>query len=288
MQDGAIKLLKTWLSRQLTVEQSNWLDGQLEKIKSDPSLRNIQIAFGMMPRRLGKDDLLLRADDFKAANQIRENWKPIGWSVDIAARNLVLLEASKHTNQFVEIFVTLCRYADVAEAVGLYSGLPLFPDPTALEAQAGEGLRTHMRSIFEAIAHNNPFPCEQFDENRWNHMILKALFVESKLDPIQGLDARANPELARIVRDYAHERRAASRPVTPELWRCIGPYADGEVLTDLDYLIDRGDENEKKAAALALNASPSPQAHEKLKRLPDLYSSIQAKQLTWHTLAQSI
>ena len=95
--------------------------------------------------------------------------------------------------------------------------------PKQLEWQVGEGLRTSMRAVFEAIAHRSPFPKENFSEDRWNHMVLKALFIGSTLAPIQGLDERANPTLAEISADYAHERWAAGRPVTPELWRCIGP-----------------------------------------------------------------
>ena len=45
-------------------------------------------------------------------------------------------------------------------------------------------------------------------------MVLKALFVESTLHPIQGLDARANEALAHMLCDYAHERWAAGRPVS--------------------------------------------------------------------------
>ncbi len=73
------------------------------------------------------------------------------------------------------------------------------------------------------MAHRNPYPSERFAENRWNHMVLKAIFVGSPLHPIQGLDARANPPLARMLCDYAHERWAAGRPVSPELLRCVGP-----------------------------------------------------------------
>ena len=54
-----------------------------------------------------------------------------------------------------------------------------------------------------------------FDEHRWNHMVLKALFNGAALAPIQGLDERANPELAAMLRDYAHERWAADRAVSP-------------------------------------------------------------------------
>ncbi len=68
-------------------------------------------------------------------------------------------------------------------------------------------------------------------------MVLKALFVGSALDPIIGLDDRANPELARILIDYARERWAAARPVTPELWRTVTPFADRpEIRAELDRL----------------------------------------------------
>ena len=90
-----------------------------------------------------------------------------------------------------------------------------------------------MRVVFEAVAHRNPYPAEHFAEPAWNQLVLKALFVGSPLDPIVGLDARRNPTLARMLCDYAHERWAASRPVSPELWRCVGPFATGPMLDGL-------------------------------------------------------
>ena len=163
----------------------------------------------MVPRRLGKDDLALTSDDLAAAQAARDGWDPVGWSVDEAARIALLCAAGSHNRPFAERFTELCRTADVGEAIALYRGLPLYPEPEALETQAAEGVRTNMRAIFEAVAHHSPYPREQFDENRWNHMVLKALFIDSTLAPIQGLEDRANPELARILCDYAHERWAA-------------------------------------------------------------------------------
>ena len=47
----------------------------------------------------------------------------------------------------------------------------------------------------------------------------------------------ANPELARILIDYARERWAAGRPVTPELWRPVRPFTDDpEIRAELDRL----------------------------------------------------
>jgi len=90
-------------------------------------------------------------------------------------------------------------------------------------------------------------------------MVLKALFVDSKLDPIIGLDQRSNPELARILCDYAHERWAASRPVTPELWRCVGPHATGEMLDDL-LRASESDDVQGAGGLLALNDCQDPRA----------------------------
>ena len=37
-------------------------------------------------------------------------------------------------------------------------------------------------------------------------MILKALFIGTALQPIEGLERRWNPDLSRMLCDYAHER----------------------------------------------------------------------------------
>ena len=227
MAERPSRLLRDWLQRQLPEAGFDWLAGQLETLQRDPSDRKLHIALGMVPRRLGKDDLALSEADLRAAEAARPGWDPRGWSVDEAARILALLATAGANTAFAERFTELCSSAEVGEAIALYRGLPLYPDPAALEAQAAEGLRTNMRAVFEAVAHRTPFPRERFGEDRWNQMVLKALFIGSALHPIQGLDQRANPALAAILIDYAQERRAASRPVSPELWRCVGPFAKG-------------------------------------------------------------
>ena len=115
-----------------------------------------------------------------------------------------------------------------------------------------------MQPVFEAVAHANPYPAEQFSETQWNQMVLKALFVGSTLAPIQGLDERRNADLAGMLIDYAHERWAAGRPVSPELWRCVGPFAgEGDSPTS-PRCLRVGSERERKAAALALAECPRP------------------------------
>ncbi|HEX6112342.1 MAG TPA: EboA domain-containing protein [Geminicoccaceae bacterium] len=282
------EFLQRWLERQLPEAASAWLRGQLAGLTGEVRDRDLYVALGLVPRKLGKADLDLNDGDLEAAARARPGWDPRGWSVDQAARILILLQAGGTGDTFAQRFTQLCRTADVAEAIAFYRGLPLYPDPERLEAQAAEGTRTNMRSVFEAVAHRSPYPKEQFAENRWNHMVLKALFVGSALHPIQGLDERANSTLARMLCDYAHERWAAGRPVSPELWRCVGPHADAEALADLQRVLATGSAVERKAAALALAACPDPRANKLLGSAPDLAAALERGELSWARIADEL
>ncbi|MEC5292272.1 EboA domain-containing protein [Aurantimonas sp. C2-6-R+9] len=278
------ELLREWVLRQAGAE-AGWVRDQLDALATGAPERDLHLFLGLAPRRLGKADLALSPEDHAAAAAARPGWRVAGWSIDGAARVLALLV---HSGQrpFAERFKDLRRTADAAELVALYRGLPLYPDPASLSFEAGEGLRSNMRAVFEAIAHENPYPRENFDEHRWNHMILKALFVGSRLSPIQDLDERANPELARILREYAHERWSAGRLVTPELWRCVGPFAvDAAAIADLERAL-RGERVEAAAAALALAASPLPEARTVLAARPEAAAAIESGRLTWNSLEE--
>jgi hypothetical protein len=219
-----LELLQGWVSRQAGGE-ADWFAESLKALSAGTAERDLHIVLGLAPRRLGKADLALTPADAAAAEAAHPGWRPRGWSIDGAARVAALL-AYRGQRPFAETFKDLRRTSDVAEMIALYRGLPLYPEPESLAFEVGEGLRSNILAVFEAIAHDNPYPRDQFDQHRWNHMVLKALFVDSRLAPIIGLDQRANPELARILVDYARERWAAGRPVTEELWRPVRPFAD--------------------------------------------------------------
>jgi hypothetical protein len=282
------ELLEQWLARQLPEAASAWLGEQLAKLSGEVRERDLYVALGMAPRKLGKHDLVLSEADRAQAARARTGWDPTGWSLDQAARIVILMQVAGAGEAFATRFSQLCRTSDAGEQVAFYRGLPLYPDAPRLEGQAAEGTRTNMRAVFEAVAHRNPYPKEQFSENRWNHMVLKALFVGGTLHPIQGLDERANPTLARMLSDYAHERWAAGRPVSPELWRCVGPHADDEALADLQRVLATGGAIERQAAALALSASPAARAKELLGAAPDLAAAIEGRTLSWQTLSQQL
>jgi hypothetical protein len=281
MSDSPAQLLQVWIGRQAAPEAVAWTDQKYSEIIRDPSNRALGVAMSMVPRKIGKADLLLSAEDYAAADRARRGWEPVGWTLDIAARVLLLLGAARGSLPFADRLKALASTSDVGELISIYRGLPLYPDQPSLRAFAAEGLRTAMRSVFEAVAHHNPFPAEQFAESAWNHMVLKALFIETTLGPIRGLDHRWNPELARILCDYAHERWAASRPVSPELWRGVGRFAEESDLDDLARVLKTGSVAEKMAAALALSESERPAAARLLAAEPALVVSIESGSLKW-------
>lgn len=253
------------------------------------SERDLYLSIGLVPRKLGKADLELTVADFAAANEARPGWSPAGWSVDQAARvALLLAAAAADPESFPRKLEQLCTTADVRELIAFYQGLPLYPGPERYAARAAEGARTNMKAVFEAVAHRNPYPAEQFSEHVWNQLVLKAVFVGSALHPIHGFDGRRNGDLARTLIDYAHERWAAKRAITPELWRAVGPYATGDMVNDLRRVLESGDDMERRAAALALSESPDMAARQILTNVPDLFSAVEAGHISWETVLEEI
>jgi len=236
-------------------------------------------------RKVGKDDLAPTPQELQEANAGRQGWDPTDWSIDQAARIYLMLSTHADGAEFARRLDQLCVTADVGELVAFYRGLPLYPDQPRYALRAAEGVRTNMKAVFEAVAHRNPYPSEQLPEPAWNQMVLKALFVGSRLEPVVGLDQRANPTLARMLCDYAHERWSAGRPISPELWRCVGPFATGAMLDDLKRVLDKGTQPERAAAALALSRSQDPAAAALLSPHADLQRALADGRLSWRALA---
>jgi hypothetical protein len=281
------ELLASWVVARSSTAAADWFLGQLERLKTSPSEKDIYLALGYATRKLGKGDLDLKVEERAAASAARPYWDPSDWSIDQAARLAFVLASQTRDNAaFKARLETLFNTADVWELIAFYRGLPLYPNAVQHVARAREGTRSAMQPIFEAVAHRNPFPMEQFDENAWNHMVLKALFIGSKLAPILGLDERANPRLMRMLCDYAHERWAAQRLVSPELWRCVGPHADAAAVQDLARVLTTGAELERQAAALALSAARHPDAERHLRGIPDLNEAVRTQKVTWIDIAR--
>ncbi|OLO03125.1 EboA domain-containing protein [Salinicola socius] len=278
----SLALLREWVCRQ-SPEHAHWLAEQYALLSQMGDEKDLHLFLGLVVRRVGKQDLTLTSQDLAMANQTYPGWNPDGWSLDGAARVAALL-AFKGSRPFSATFQDLVRTADARELITLYRGLALYPRPESLTFEVGEGLRSNMRAVFESIVHRNPYPRDHFDDHRWNHMVLKALFVGSRLSPIVGFDARANLELARILLDYAQERWAAGREVSPELWRCVGPFAEHVSAYGALQRALSGTPIERGAATLALIAADTSSARDLLRTVPDITALVADGRLDWNHL----
>jgi hypothetical protein len=278
-------LLDNWLAARLSPEAAAWMQDQGAAV-AEGNKRALFLAFGLVPRKTGKADLELTGEDFADAACARPDWVLRGWTVDQIARlSLVLKYPSKSAAAYVQTLDQLFAAGEVGELVALYQGLPLFPHQSAFQLRCAEGIRTNMRAVFCAIAHHNPYPSEQLTDDQWNQLVLKCQFIGVQLNPVFGLDERANEKLARMLIDFAHERWAAQRPVSPELWRCVGPFADDAMLAVLKNVLETGNDLDKWAAALALRSCPHPSAEALWKAVPDLVDEETDVRRSWSAVA---
>ncbi|BAY10593.1 EboA family metabolite traffic protein [Calothrix sp. NIES-2098] len=284
---SANKLLHGWLAKCVSKQALDWLEQKQAQIANGAPESVFFTAFSAVPRYLGKANLQLTPQDLAAARDLIPGWFPENWTVDLAGRIfLVLALPNDRTEDYLRSLDKVFSTADMGELVALYQSLPLLPHPELHRQRAAEGIRSNMTNVFQAIALNNPYPANYLDNIAWNQMVLKALFVGSPLHQIWGLDRRANPELARMLANYAHERWAAKRPVSPELWRAVGAFADTTIIADLAKVLAEGEITEQQAAALACAQSPLSEAQELLSRYPKLHSAIQQGELTWSNFSR--
>jgi hypothetical protein len=286
MLDGFLKLADTWISQRTDDRGVAWFRGAVDDVMHAANERALGVAIGLAPRRLGKADLALPAAELAQAEALRPGLDLGDWSIDQLAR--VALMAASHAGNgtaFASRFDGFCATAEINELIALCRGLPVYPDPALIEPRAREAVRSGMKPVFEAVAHRNPYPRETFSEGAWNQMVVKAFFIGSTLWPIQGLDERANPRLARMLVGLAQERWAAQRPVSGEVWRCVAPHADGEGIAALAHGWTTGNDKERLAIALALQTAPQIRIDLPADELARLQAKLVSEKISWPDLA---
>ena len=284
--DGFLKLADAWISQKTDDRGIAWFRGALRDVTHAANERALGVAIGLVPRRLGKADLSLPEAELARADALRPGLDLGDWSVDQLAR--VALMAASHAGDgaaFASRFDGFCATAEINELIALCRGLPVYPNAALIEPRAREAVRSGMKPVFEAVAHRNPYPRETFSEEAWNQMVVKAFFMGSTLWPIQGLDQRGNPRLARTLVGLAQERWAAQRPVSGEVWRCVAPHADGEGVAALVHGWTTGNDKERLAIARALQMAPQIRIDLPADELAKLRAKLVSEKIDWPDLA---
>ncbi len=282
------QLLLKWVQRQAAPNAFDWLSERLALIGIGQT-SGLFMGFGLAARKMGKADLELTEADLQAAELARPGWNPAGWTLDQAARALLVLTApSPEPAAYVAIIDKLFVAAEMGELIALYQALPLLPYPEQHRFRAAEGIRNNMQGVFCAVAHRNPYPAEQLDEGMWNQLVVKCLFVGVPLHPVVGLDRRANPALSHILIDLVHERRAAGRAVSPELWRVVAQAPVSGAVEEMAQTTARGTAAEQAAVALALASCPDEAASRALQSRPDLVEQVTRGDFSWEKISHGL
>ena len=178
------------------------------------------------------------------------------WTLDRLVRVYFLLLIEQHSPASKSSQIeTLFDTAEINESIALFSALPLFSQPENWMHRATEAVRSNIGDVFNSFAFANPYPAAYFTESAWNQLVLKCIFNDKPIHLIQGIDERANQDLANMLSDFAHERWAAGRSVPAQVWRLVVNFTNERIFEDMEKLFLSNDTNNKIAATLVCSDS---------------------------------
>ena len=277
-----VQQLRDLLGEIIKANVSSEVWGWLREAAAMPNgTRSFNTAFVLLPRKTGRSPFSITESDREACASVRKGFSVDDWSVDRLTRVWLLMQLDpSDKDNYYNVIENLFLAAEMNELVALYSALPVLAYPEIWKKRCAEGIRSTMDSVLEAVMYQNPYPADYLEKQAWNQMILKAFFTGKEIERIEGLDSRANSELAHTLSDYAEERWAANRGMNPLLWRLIGRFIDEEILTAIKKGLLVSGPLEKKPIVLAISES----SYEPAKALladPELKAIAEDRSLSW-------
>ncbi len=264
-------------------EVLEWLDTEIIRIIAEKSTKKLYLTYSLLGTKVPKSTSLKtkEATSLSAYILIQKG------NAQQIARVYFLRQILKADNDFFSPKVAnIIQVADTGELETFLKFLILLPDPEKYKNTAVEALRTNIATVFNAIAHYNPYPSLFFNDQQWNQMYLKTAFMQGNLSAILDIDKRANKDLARIISDYAHERWAAGREIDPDFWRPVSKFIGEALLKDMERLLNSKNIAENRAGALCCYYSENKKAKQLLNVHQDLVRNIENATLTWETLKE--
>lgn len=253
MTSSTLSMINDFLAARLDAKALSFVKNtQAEIVAGIPDAR-FSVLISLASRYIPRVSLSPTAAEIQAAAQAVTGWNPQMWSMLETVRvSFVLSRTDLLASDFGDKFNAWFIYADEGEACAYYRSLSLLPEPKRFVWRAAEGCRTNMRTVFMSVACDSPYPYLCFDDVAWNQMVVKAIFTETPLARIYGLDQRLSSTLAVMVLDYIDERRSAGRSVPLDAWLCLGDHYDERVEESLGVALNASQIDQRAAALLAL------------------------------------
>lgn len=276
--EALLDLLKQYFE----TTEKDWLLGKIDRVTNLKSARELFISFSLSGSKLQDRQIQWDTEDNSSLAQFFSDRGAT--ALELGRMTLLTLAIESDSAFFVPKVQQLLQIADSKELITILKYLMILPESEKFKNAAVEALRTNIADVFDAIALDNPYPAEYFNEQQWNQMYLKAAFMQRDLGRILGIELRANKELARIISDYAHERWAASRDIDPKIWRPVSNFVEGAVLKDIKRLFESPNPSENKAAALVCYHSALAETKALLNKYPQQMLQLEQQILTWKTI----
>jgi hypothetical protein len=178
------------LAERLTEDGRRWLDAATDQVRSDVAA--IRTLFPAVGRHVGRGD------------------------TEDAARAVLLTSLPSHGPALADEVGALYRYGDAAEKRGVLRALHLLDVGSSALPIVQDALRTNDTRLVAAAL--GGYGAAHLDQAAYRQGVLKCVFVGVPLAAIDGLDDRADDELARMLADFARERIAAGRTVPDDVW----------------------------------------------------------------------
>ena len=264
MTGSILSFVQQLLAARLDTKAADFVRTIQQEIQTSVADKRFTVLISLASRYIPRSTLNPSDAELAMAEQLLPGWSPASWTMLETVRvSFVLAHKDVAAADFAERYNQWFIYADEGELCAYYRAIPLLPEPQRFVWRAAEGCRTNMRSIFMSVACDSPFPVKHFDELAWNQLIVKALFTETPLWGVYGLDSRLSATLAIMVLDYMDERRSAGRSIPIDAWLCLGNYHDTRVDTAIAAAL-AGDLQQSCAAILALARAHNTSALQQL------------------------
>lgn len=268
------ELIKEYCLNELQDEKTkSWLDQKLHSIKTD---QDFFISFALINKKIPRDHLQLSPAQIQTIHLKYPEFNIENWTLDQLCRFSLLMYYSLLS---VKSLTKLISVADTREQISIFKSITYLENASHFTPIVVNGIRTNIVDIFDAIALKNPFAASYFSQDEWNQMILKAVFMERPIYQIKNIDQRKNEKLAHILFDYARERWAASRRVTPELWRMISGYITEKLFVEMIKKIAEGNASDQKAMLKLIQESNLDAAQQWLSS-----QSIEIEPISWNQI----
>lgn len=177
-----------------TVADPEWLADALSLVTASPAA--IAGLFPAVSRHCGRGPLPTRDQELA------------GWTVDDAARALLLTALPLRGAALAGEVGTLYRYGDAAEKRAVLRALPWLDLSGGGVELLRDAIRTNDPRLVAAAL--GPY-ADHLDDAMWRQAVLKCVFMDIPLTAVARLAPRADAELARMLAGLEAERRAAGR-----------------------------------------------------------------------------